>query len=118
MPRLPDLVLDSKLDTEIDKDYTIHTYYESKVDSLERAAPRIEYWKQGKYLGKGSFGSVWLQECTENRQGAGVRAVKKIVIGKPATEDKYCVRELEAIAKFSHQRVYSTRSYLYPSWRC
>ena len=105
MPRVPDLVRDSKLDTEIEDGYTIHSYYESKETELERAVLRIEYWRQKEFLGKGGFGSVWLQERVESKREPGVRAVKKITIGKPALEDKDCIRELEAIAKFSHHRV-------------
>ena len=105
MPRPPDLVLDSKLETEFENGYTIHSYYESRETALERAAPRIEYWRQKDYLGKGGFGSVWLEETVESKKEPRVRAVKKIIIGKLALEDKDCVRELEAIAKFSHQRV-------------
>jgi len=106
MAGLPDLVRDSKLETEILDDYVVHTYYESDPVSRRRAVLRLEYWRRRQLIGEGSFGSVWMEECTKGQRGVQVRAVKKIAA--PARQRAKPIdynRELEAMAKFSHPNV-------------
>lgn len=109
MPRIPDLVLDSKLETRFASDeYTCHFYNESGTTSRQRTVQREEYWKRQKHIGGGSYGSVWLEECIQGRSEVQLRAVKQIT--KPPTSSRLidCYRELEAIAKFSHPKVGSS----------
>lgn len=102
MSRLPDLVRDSRLETRFHTKYTSHIYHEADPSSRQRQVERKEYWKREKRIGRGGFGLVWLERCVKGQANAEVRAVKQFP--KPAKAKDY-VRELEAIAKFSHPRV-------------
>ena len=106
MARLPDLVRDSQLDVELRDGYTVHVYFESNPDSRRRAVQREETWKLERHIGGGAFGSVWLETCTSGRQKGAVRAVKRIALRQKSTRDAVYIRELEAIAKFSHPKVW------------
>jgi len=107
MARLPDLIRDSKLETQIsDRDVVIHTYHESHTLSRKRLVTRVEHWRRRHFIGGGSYGSVWMEECIKGQRDIQVRAVKKIPTpthqrSKPIDYN----RELEAIAKFSHPNV-------------
>jgi serine/threonine protein kinase len=63
-----------------------------------------ERWKRGRNLGTGSFGTVWLEKLiVENGEKyRAVKEVRKVVQRSKAIDYS---RELEAIAKFSHQKV-------------
>jgi hypothetical protein len=100
MPRIPDLVLDSILRTQFSDSVTIHTFPE--IDYRGRRSFRKQQWRLEKSLGRGGFGEVQLEKCiTPGITQDTVRAVK--VIDKRSSMDFN--RELETIAKFSHDRV-------------
>lgn len=101
-PPIPDLVRDSNLQTSFHLDCTIHSYTE--FDRTRRRTIRQEYWKSKRRLGQGSYGQVWLEECTEGKSQGALRAVK-IIHKAPDTNTRDYLRELEAVAKFSHPRV-------------
>ncbi|TVY82186.1 Spindle assembly checkpoint kinase [Lachnellula suecica] len=104
MPRVSDLVQDSKLETHFSPEYTVHIYNESSRTSREqtRVAQREEYWKREREIGGGSYGRVWLEQCVGGQREIVLRAVKQIAkpsfLSKPVDYN----RELEAISKFSH----------------
>ncbi|KAF2967847.1 hypothetical protein GQX73_g5786 [Xylaria multiplex] len=102
-----DLVQDLRLETSISPDGdTQHTYMHSEPDSGERAVLVTENWKQSRLLGRGGFGSVWLETCISGpRQGEfrAVKEIKKQDISADFTIDYS--RELQAVAKFSHRKV-------------
>ncbi len=102
-PNLPDLVVDSEFEVECFKDYSIQIRLVSNPETGQRRIRERERWQRLKELGRGSFGVVWLEECTEGPSTGDVRAVKEIRKGT-ATASNYS-RELEAIAKFSQKRV-------------
>lgn len=105
MARLPDLVRDSKLETHfLSGVETVHTYHESDPTSRRRLVPRSEHWQRERKIGRGGFGSVWVEKCTKGHRNIEVRAVKQIEIDHGSARIDYN-RELEAIAKFSHQKV-------------
>ena|SRR5215471_4938067 len=106
MSRLPDLVRDSQLNVKLRNGRTVHVYCDPSLASRQHAVPREESWKEEQQIGGGGFGSVWLQRCTSGRQNDRVRAVKKIPLGENFTKDAAYIRELEAIAKFSHPKVW------------
>ncbi|KAF2269337.1 kinase-like protein [Lojkania enalia] len=110
MSRLPDLVIDSKLETRINQEYTVHVY--SDVDPALRSltVEREERWQQKRSIGRGRFGDVFLEKCVQGIRQGELRAVKRIP--RPKKELEY-VRELEAIAKFSHSKYvhYFVKSY-------
>jgi hypothetical protein len=105
MARLPDLVRDSKLETHFlpgDIVETVHTYHEPDPTSQRRLVSRSEHWQRQRRIGGGGFGSVWLEKCTEGHHDIQVRAIKRIEISAQVDYN----RELEAIAKFSHRKVW------------
>ena len=104
MSRLPDSVLDSRLRTEFRDSIITHTYLE--IDNAGRRFSREEHWKSEQFLGRGGFGQVRLERCiAEGRNQDSLRAVKIIrkPLGPSASFDFN--RELEAISKFSNDRV-------------
>jgi len=105
MERLPDLVADSKLETEYNIESTIHTYYESSATGQKRGTLRREVWKVTRRIGHGGFSRVYLEECITGHRDVKVRAVKKIPSGGQTLTKRECIRELEAIAKFSQPKV-------------
>jgi hypothetical protein len=64
-----------------------------------------ERWKRGRNLGTGSFGTVWLEKLIVENGEEKYRAVKEIRKGMQRSKAIDYSRELEAIAKFSHQKV-------------
>ncbi|KAK4221320.1 kinase-like domain-containing protein [Podospora fimiseda] len=58
--------------------------------------------EDGEELGRGGFGTVWLQRCRKGPKEGQLRAVKSIrCSGGAVSPSSECVRELEAIDKFS-----------------
>lgn len=107
MSRIPELVRDSKLSTKIDAEHTTHTFLESASVAGRRTRRRVreEVWKKKRHLGIGIFGTVWLEECVSENQENKVRAVKEVRKMEPGANAMDYNRELEAIAKFSAQKV-------------
>jgi len=50
-------------------------------------------------LGRGSFGAVWLEKCTEDSRSGEVRAMKELAKGIANVTAGYD-KELEAIAMY------------------
>ncbi|KAJ5951483.1 Tetratricopeptide-like helical [Penicillium vulpinum] len=112
MARLPDLIRDSKLETYFLPDCsveTVHKFQESDPTSGQRLVTRLEHWQRQQRVGRGGFGSIWLEKLTKGGRPGGkaqygaLRAVKQIDIDTRLRPIDYD-RELEAIAKFSHYR--------------
>ncbi|KAH7146670.1 kinase-like domain-containing protein [Dactylonectria estremocensis] len=99
--RVPDLVHDSRLTTcFLPNGATQHTVYHQ---SRNRRPARVnETWYRQRELGNGSFGCVWLERCASGPAEGKLRAVKDIR-KDPSLPVSYS-RELEAMAKFSHER--------------
>src|SRR5271154_963333 len=102
MPRLPDLVRDSKLETKFFGKHTVHVYYITGATPLERKIKKEQCWEEDRYLGSGSAGTVSLQKSVAKNGEEQYRAVKEI--RKVRGHNDYS-KELEIIAKFSHQKV-------------
>lgn len=107
MSHLSDLARDSKLETRFHGKYTRHRFIESDPIQGARDVVREEYWTREKLVGSGAFGRVWCERCVKGAKDYNIRAVKEII--KPPSYGKRVdySRELEAIAKFSHERVRS-----------
>jgi serine/threonine protein kinase len=104
MPRLSDLVVDSKLNAEFRGSVTIHSYLE--IDEAGERSCREEHWKSERPLGHGGFGQVRLERCaTVGIYEGDLRAVKVIDTQSKSYKSLDFNRELEALAKFSHNRV-------------
>jgi len=100
MAQILESVLDWEVDTEYHDDLTVHLYQESWV-----AEPRTELWRHKRFLGAGGFGTVCLEERIDSDHQTRVRAVKTVPIGKKSLSSATHIRELEAMIKFSSQRV-------------
>jgi hypothetical protein len=105
MSRLPDSVLDSRLRTRFRDSIIVHTHLE--IDNVGRRFSREEHWRTEQYLGRGGYGLVRLERCIakDANQRNSLRAVK--IISKPLNPSQTFDfnRELEAISKFSNDRV-------------
>ncbi|KAK2611432.1 hypothetical protein N8I77_004771 [Diaporthe amygdali] len=106
MPRFPDLVRDTKLDTVFDGPFTVHNYDDSDDENNSRSTHRSEYWESKDRLAQGGFGEVWLQKCEQGQRGPSpdLRAVKVIQRSSFGNKNLDYINELEAIAKFSQKR--------------
>lgn len=96
---LPELVRDTQLDATVGTSTTIHT-------SVEIPHPRHEEWRRERFLSSGGSGHVWLEKCISGLQpdSPDLRAVKKIALSSDSGILD-CIRELEALAKFSQPKV-------------
>ena len=93
----------SKLNTRFHKKYVIHTH--DDPDAPPSSQPREEYWKSEKWpIGSGGQGRVFLQTCTSGSRSYATRAVKEIPLQEGSGRLRY-IRELDAITRFSHERV-------------
>jgi hypothetical protein len=105
MPPPLDIVQDSRLETEFLDGSTIHSFVEPS--GRNRRVSRKESWRLERHLGRGGFGHVQLERCTAGKSKDAMRAVK--IINKQSGYTRRgpvdLNRELEAIAKFSHNRV-------------
>lgn len=108
MDKQSDLILDSKLNTRFESEFTVHIYRQVSTGSERRlVVQREEYWRrQTSPIGSGAYGSVWLEKCEHGQQEVEVRAVKEVST-RPLRSGRQVdySRELEAIAKFSHHKV-------------
>ena len=105
MPPVPDLVRDSKLETIFYEKYTQHIYHVSGANPRQRKVRKEECWERCGNLGTGTFGTVWLEKLIVDNSEEKYRAVKEIRKGMQQSSAIDYSRELEAIAKFSHQKV-------------
>ncbi|KAK4182575.1 kinase-like domain-containing protein, partial [Podospora australis] len=93
---------DLELETIIRADHTRHIFYRRGHTAAARRIKLAEKWIRAQRLGRGAFGSVWLEQCESPvREGTPpVRAVKEVKVD-PSVD---VTRELEAIVEFSHNR--------------
>ncbi|KAI3327642.1 kinase-like domain-containing protein [Xylariaceae sp. AK1471] len=103
--KLPELVRDSRLETILNEDNTVHIYYDRPG---RRAKPRRETWKRERIIGSGGNGVVWLEKRLVASSGEGsqarYRAVKQITLAQSRSVLEICKSELEALAKFSTEK--------------
>jgi hypothetical protein len=118
MSHTSDLVEDSRLATKfLDDDTTIHTFREPY--GRHRLIHREEHWKRERRLGRGGFGKIYLEKCTVGNEIGALRAVKVVDKLSDSGEPIRFDRELEAIAKFSSNRVRQNSSTaLNPAYLC
>lgn len=103
-PNIPDLVRDTELEVQIFPDHVIQTVYISNPTAGGRRTQEREKWQRNKKLGQGGFGVVWREKCTAGPSPGKLRAVKEIYKGTIKVIPNY-YKELEAMAKFSQEKV-------------
>ena len=105
MEALSDVVLDWKLECDVQSDCTLQTrHVTNSAEGLWRERVE-ERWERTRELGRGSFGVVWLEKCDYGPSSGQLRAVKELRKTQASTRPKYYSKELEAVVKFSHKRV-------------
>ncbi len=67
-----------------------------------RREVKIVKWKRTKFLGRGAFGSVWLEQDHKEKN---LRAVKEIAKGTTTSPKLDYTRELLALSRLSKVRV-------------
>ena len=99
-----DLVRDSKIETEDLGTCILHVFHETGQSASERRVRREERWMRQALLGRGAYGTVYLEKCGHggSEKPRAVKEIKKVLV--PYKQLDYS-RELEAIMKFSHERV-------------
>ncbi|KAL0937138.1 calcium/calmodulin-dependent protein kinase type 1B [Colletotrichum truncatum] len=109
MPPHSDLVQESKLETIFFPTYTEHTFYKRGASGREWRIRVQEQWQRERRLGQGAYGTVWLETCDRpaKKNGPAVRAVKEIPLDPSTSEGIDYYQELEAVMKFSQDRVYT-----------
>jgi len=110
MAKRLDLVLDSRLETIFDDEnrtgQTGHVYVEADSTLQQRAVKRVEWWRRERCIGSGGCGTVYLERCVSGEKNVRARAVKTIqVVSSGKGRASFYDRELEAIAKFSQEKV-------------
>ena len=108
-PRLlSDLVRDSKLEATVSHEGTLQAIYRSSRSARRRRVRIEERWIRDGFLGQGAFGTVHKERCEQGGQ-IKLRAIKEIKKKVAVGEEIDYTRELEAVAKFSHERVSTIR---------
>ena len=102
-------VQDTRLNANVTATHTEHIF----ARHGRRGGPR-EIWLRQSRLGRGSFGTVWLEECEHpyRRDTPPLRAVKEIHLQPGSNSQVDYTRELDAFAKFSQPKVSFSRRYL------
>ncbi|KAH8682605.1 hypothetical protein BX600DRAFT_492614 [Xylariales sp. PMI_506] len=103
--QVSDLIRDSKLVTLFNGDVVRHISHVSDMAGRRRKVKKEVRWKKQRELGSGAYGRVWLQECMEKGEDQQLRAVKELARRGDKSNQVDLERELEAIAKFSNDKV-------------
>lgn len=111
-PGLSDLVLDTQIRVEIHQTPHQIAHHRFTFDSgtlsgrYARRRERQHVWIQGRLLGRGSYGNVYLHSCSTGDRGeTELQAVKTIDKAQMTAHRVNYHKEVEAIAKFSQQKV-------------
>ena len=103
-PLRSDLVHDSRLPTEFVAQGIQNTTWAYRHTSGRRRVRQDELWRRQRKLGDGAFGRVWLETSVTGPAPGRLRALKVVRKDLNPIMVDY-TRELEAAAKFSHDRV-------------
>lgn len=113
-PGLSDLVLDTQI--RVDFHQTLHQTAHHRFTfewvtfsgrfTGRRRRYREDVWIKGRLLGRGSYGNVYLHQCATGDGGRPqLQAVKTIDKAQMVAHRINYHKEIEAIAKFSQQKV-------------
>ena len=101
-----DLAVDyHKLDTKFFADHVQHTTFRSDASQGRRRVKVVKKWYRDRELGRGSFGTVFLERSEKERSEKGeYRAVKEIAKDKNSRIMIDYKRELTAMAMLTKVR--------------
>jgi hypothetical protein len=106
---LPESVRDSRLEAHFKPTPTYPRFIIHPTVSGRRSWAKPVVWARQKLLEQGGNGLIWLEkrvESLENPSGTPeLRAVKQIRVFRPISESDKFIRELDALAKFSKDKV-------------
>ncbi|UNI18220.1 hypothetical protein JDV02_004502 [Purpureocillium takamizusanense] len=117
---LTDVVRDSKLDSKLETEVFSsassaleHVFYDSREHKNQQPVRREERWVHKALVGRGTYSSVFLEQRDHADGDRQLRAVKRIDKSVALENGLDYTRELEAFAKFSHQKYWHcfVRSY-------
>ncbi|KAL2829191.1 kinase-like domain-containing protein [Aspergillus cavernicola] len=105
MATIPELVSDSKLNVRFFSDYVSHEVFDPILAPRGRVRRRMkeEKWRRDKCIGRGCYGTVWLERCLGDSK-TKVRAVKTVPRTSHSSDNIDYTRELEAMVKFSQKK--------------
>lgn len=101
------------------QDGVTHVIHDPHDSSPTPGSSRSETWESYKQpIGSGGQGTVFLQGCTSGSRVGQCRALK-VIHCREAKRQKQYLREIEAMAKFSNERVWEGSTYIsqYPESR-
>jgi hypothetical protein len=107
-PDMSELVLHARLETVFPPEHPNHTRHIRTYQGTHAWQRRVrahEIWERRRRLGKGAFGTIWLEECVERPDGVTGRSVRAVKVIRKDGHGSLPHRELEAIFKFSHENV-------------
>ncbi|KAI3330104.1 kinase-like domain-containing protein [Ustulina deusta] len=101
---IPESVRDSRWEA----DFQPNPSYPSHIVNTQHSGRRFirqEVWIRENRLGHGGFGVVWLERAhSANQFSVALRAVKELRLGRGDDRRRKCLRELEALVKFSQKK--------------
>jgi hypothetical protein len=105
-----EMVRDARLETSYLDGCVQHARYTADSHTgrtPQRPSRTLETWERQKELGRGTFGTVSLELCTSGDRKGMLRAVKEILKDTRSAAPIDYERELEAMIKFSHEKVFA-----------
>jgi hypothetical protein len=108
---LPDLVRDSKIETQDLKTCLQHVFYETGRSVQQRRIRREERWVRQAKVDHGAYGAVYLEKCDLGSK-TKLRAVKVINKHLNSGQELNYIQELEAVARFSHEKMIMPHSHV------
>ncbi|KAI9368687.1 kinase-like domain-containing protein [Aspergillus egyptiacus] len=100
MTTISELVNDAKLSVHFSSHCFSHEVFDPGVG---RARHRLERWRRQRCLGRGAYGTVYLERCLDEERPK-LRAVKVVPKTSHSSHAIDYTRELEAMVKFSQRK--------------
>lgn len=103
-----EFVADTKFRVEFNSNLVYrYTFQSSNAQGRHlRRREKRDVWEEEKSVGSGSYGNVLLYKCLTSEDQAELQAVKMVSKKSLSSGGVDLFKELEAIAKFSRQKVW------------
>ncbi|KAI0419351.1 kinase-like domain-containing protein [Xylaria grammica] len=101
---VPESVRDSRWEADFEPNPHV-PYQTTNTLRSGRRLLRQEIWIRQRRLGHGGFGVVWLEKAqSADQSSTRLRAVKELRVSQKDSRRRECIRELQALVKFSQQK--------------